>query len=290
MTIQQLKSFLAVCEEMNYTRAAQKCYISRQALRQNISSLEDELCSMLFINTSNRISLTNTGLKLYREALPIVQSFDRLEESMLADIKNKTELSIGVSYALVPDYLPSLSEHLERFALHHRRLELKVFNLNNDDVAPLVLSGKIDCGLVMDLGTSAPGTKRTELSLHKCALLAPSGNRFSSAESINPQELAGEHLCLPGFGAEMQPLCSLEKTESMLAPSYYQAYYFVRENNYCAITRYEDSPESQNKFIRTIPIDGINIHSSIIVSASSENPEAKQLISFLKHEIDKDFS
>lgn len=48
MDIRQLHYFLVLCEEMNYTRAAQRLFLSRQALRQSITALEAELCGPLF--------------------------------------------------------------------------------------------------------------------------------------------------------------------------------------------------------------------------------------------------
>ena len=44
MDIRQLHYFLVLCEEMNYTRASQRLFLSRQALRQSITALEAELC------------------------------------------------------------------------------------------------------------------------------------------------------------------------------------------------------------------------------------------------------
>ena len=41
MDIRQLHYFLTLCEEMNYPRAAQRLFLSRQALRQSISALEE---------------------------------------------------------------------------------------------------------------------------------------------------------------------------------------------------------------------------------------------------------
>ena len=47
MDIRQLHYFLVLCDEMNYSRAAQRLFLSRQALRQSISALEAELCGPL---------------------------------------------------------------------------------------------------------------------------------------------------------------------------------------------------------------------------------------------------
>ena len=49
MDIRQLHYFLVLCDEMNYSRAAQRLFLSRQALRQRISALEAELCWPLFL-------------------------------------------------------------------------------------------------------------------------------------------------------------------------------------------------------------------------------------------------
>ena len=53
MTIQQLRYFLALCQDLNYTRTAERLYLSRQALRLSIAALENELCGPLFINVRN---------------------------------------------------------------------------------------------------------------------------------------------------------------------------------------------------------------------------------------------
>ena len=58
MDIQSLRYFSATARTLNYTKAAQECYISRQALRQQIQFLELELHCRLFQNDHNRITLT----------------------------------------------------------------------------------------------------------------------------------------------------------------------------------------------------------------------------------------
>ena len=56
MTIQQLRYFLALCQDLNYTRTAGRMYLSRQALRLSIAALEEELCGPLFINVRNHLA------------------------------------------------------------------------------------------------------------------------------------------------------------------------------------------------------------------------------------------
>ena len=82
MTIQQLTIFLAVCQELNYTRAAGKVYMSRQAVRQNIAELERELNGPLFENRQNHLFLTPKGRLLREGAQKAVEAFHSLQQTM----------------------------------------------------------------------------------------------------------------------------------------------------------------------------------------------------------------
>lgn len=70
MDIRQLHYFLVLCDEMNYSRAAQRLFLSRQALRQSISALEAELCGPLFLSAHHKLTLTDRGMSLQRHAAP----------------------------------------------------------------------------------------------------------------------------------------------------------------------------------------------------------------------------
>src|SRR5690554_1316373 len=78
MDIFKLKAFLACCEEMNFTKAAEKLFISRQGLRQKISSLEEELNTTLFNNWRNRISLTTSGELVRKYAEELVHTYETM--------------------------------------------------------------------------------------------------------------------------------------------------------------------------------------------------------------------
>ena len=79
MDIRQLHYFLVLCEEMNYTRAAQRLFLSRQALRQCITALEAELCGPLFVSAHHKLSLTDRGVSLQRHAAPVVEQFQQMQ-------------------------------------------------------------------------------------------------------------------------------------------------------------------------------------------------------------------
>lgn len=78
MTIQQLQYFLAACEDLNFTRTAERLYLSRQALRMSIAALEKELCGALFSNVHNHLQLTEKGEHFRAQAAPVVAQFEQL--------------------------------------------------------------------------------------------------------------------------------------------------------------------------------------------------------------------
>lgn len=88
MTIQQLRYFLALCEDLNYTRTAGRLYLSRQALRLSIAALEEELCGPLFINVRNHLALTEKGQRFRAQAAPVVEQFDRMCAQAYQDIRS----------------------------------------------------------------------------------------------------------------------------------------------------------------------------------------------------------
>jgi len=68
MDLQQLEQFVAVAEERNFTRAAQRCHMAQSAVSTSIRALEHDLGAALFIRTTRRVELRETGQALLPEA------------------------------------------------------------------------------------------------------------------------------------------------------------------------------------------------------------------------------
>ena len=199
MDIRQLHYFLTLCEEMNYTRAAQRLFLSRQALRQSISALEAEMCGPLFISAHHKLALTDRGMSLQRHAAPVVEQFQQMQAALRAEIQSAQPVRIGISVALVPDYLPGLETQLDKFRQQYPHIEMRFRLLANDAVAEGVEQGELDAGLVMDLGSCAAVLARTALTKHTAALLVSRRSRVWQRQAISPAELDGETLFVPGF-------------------------------------------------------------------------------------------
>ena len=163
MDIRQLHYFLVLCDEMNYSRAAQRLFLSRQALRQSISALEAELCGPLFLSAHHKLTLTDRGMSLQMQA------------SLRAEIQSAQPVRIGISVSLVPDYLPGLETQLDKFRQQYPHVEMRFRMMDNDAVADDVEQGELDAGLVIDLGCAAPVLARTTLRASRWQSCAVSG-------------------------------------------------------------------------------------------------------------------
>ena len=76
INFQRLKYFIVVAEELNFTKAAQKTYISKQALNKQIMTLEEEIGCQLFVRSTKSVELTEDGQLLYDTFAPIVKQYD----------------------------------------------------------------------------------------------------------------------------------------------------------------------------------------------------------------------
>ena len=263
MDIRQLHYFLVLCDEMNYSRAAQRLFLSRQALRQSISALEAELCGPLFISAHHKLTLTDRGMSLQRHAALIVEQFQQMQAALRAEIQSVQPVRIGISVSLVPDYLPGLETQLDKFRQQYPHVEMRFRMMDNDAVADGVEQGELDAGLVIDLGCAAPVLARTTLRADPACLLVPRGHPFWEKESIPLAELRGQRVLLPSLRQDLfSPLWSAcaragFAPNAEIGPSFYQAYYLVQEQLCTCLTRYEPGARRELDRVRDVLLEDL---------------------------------
>ena len=263
MDIRQLHYFLVLCDEMNYSRAAQRLFLSRQALRQSISALEAELCGPLFLSAHHKRTLTDRGMSLQRHAAPVVEQFQQMQASLRAEIQSVQPVRIGISVSLVPDYLPGLETQLDKFRQQYPHVEMRFRMMDNDAVADDVEQGELDAGLVIDLGCAAPVLARTTLRADPACLLVPRGHAFWDKESIPLTELRGQRVLLPSLRQDLfSPLWSAcaragFAPNAEIGPSFYQAYYLVQEQLCTCLTRYEPGARRELDRVRDVLLEDL---------------------------------
>lgn len=117
-----LEYFLTAAEELNFTRAAKRLYISQQSLSSHISNMEKEFQVELFERTTP-LTLTCAGQALRKRARLILELREETYQE-IADIKDfsKGRLTIGVSHTrgrkILPEILPLYKERFPGIQIH----------------------------------------------------------------------------------------------------------------------------------------------------------------------------
>lgn len=164
MDITQLRYFLKTVETMNFTRAAESLFTSRQALRQTLNTLEKELGQDLFETDRNRLALTEYGAYLAQACTGAVKAFDDLEADVSRFFGQQTPLRFAWSVSLSPYALPELDRIVLRdFSAKFPHIKLESLPCPADKVIDLLESGEVDCGCVLQMPTSRPGLTPTVL-------------------------------------------------------------------------------------------------------------------------------
>src|SRR3954464_8876989 len=71
-----LRAFVAVAEELSFTRAAQRLFLAQQALSSQVQQLETRLGLTLFERTTRKVALTDAGERLLPHARSALQALD----------------------------------------------------------------------------------------------------------------------------------------------------------------------------------------------------------------------
>lgn len=191
MDITQLRYFLKTAELLNYTKAAESLFITRQSLRQAISVMEKELGIALFENERNKLSLTEYGEYLYLTGTDVVKAFDSMLENMERLAKRQITLRVAFSVSLFPFMLPDTEVILRAFRSHFPNIRLEIFQWANDEVIRAVQSGQIDCGCVIQMPCERPGCTMQVLKKYPAVVDYGRSCILRGRREIGVEDLAG---------------------------------------------------------------------------------------------------
>ncbi len=232
MTLNELRYIVAVAQERNFRRAAEKAFISQPALSLAIQKLEEDLGIRIFERGKNEISVTPVGSAIVEQAQRVLEEAERIR-AIAAQGGNQlaAPLRVGVIHSVGPYLLPDLIPALKKVA-PHMALELEENITANLDV--LLRNGKLDV-IVIALPFGDAGILTHALYDEPFEVVVNSEHRWAERRSIKATELAGEKVLLLNSGhcfsnqvaeacadlsrkgAEIQQGTSLETIRNMVA-------------------------------------------------------------------------
>ena len=188
--LRDLRYFLAVAEELSFTRAAQRLFVSQPALSRQVAKLERDLRVVLFERDRQRVRLTAAGQVLLERSRPLLASWDEARRDVAdAAAGASATLRVGIQTSIGRGILAAISRAL---AVAHPTWTLTVDQVRWDDPHGGLLDNQTDLALVW-LPVPEPRAIRWVVvaSEPRCVVL-PSGHRLASRRRVALSELAGE--------------------------------------------------------------------------------------------------
>lgn len=194
MDLRQLEMFLAVAENMSFTRAGESLHVAQSAISRKVSMLEDELGELLFKRVNKKIYLTPAGETLLRYARRTFQDLKNatLEISEMAHLK-KGRLKIGAGMMACIYLLPPV---LEKFKSRFPAIDFEIVTDTTENLLARVRENDLDLGLFV-LPIEFPDVEVIPIITEELVVItSPKHPRLSKRTRIRAAELSEYPLIL----------------------------------------------------------------------------------------------
>jgi DNA-binding transcriptional LysR family regulator len=196
MELRQLEYFVAVAEEANFTRAAERVHISQSGVSAQIRQLEHDLGATLIDRSGRTATLTTAGkaaLEHARAALASVDAVRQAVDEVNGLVRGRLVVGMVTACTVTP-----LFDALAAFHRSHPGVEISLVEDSSDRLIANVRSGAIDLALIGSAGVTPPGLDALPIISEPVVAAVPLGHPLARRQRATLAEI-GEYLivCLP---------------------------------------------------------------------------------------------
>jgi DNA-binding transcriptional LysR family regulator len=189
MELRHLRYFIAVAEELNFTRAAERLHVSQPPLSQQIKQLEEEVQVQLFERTKRWVRLTGGGRLFLEHARQVLA---QVERSVFAARRTLGGEVDRLSVASTPwANLTAFPRILRCFSEAHRQIQIEVQTLNSVLQVRAVKARTVDVGLMFP-PPADDALQIEKLARYPLVVALPANHRLAARAQLSPGDLAGE--------------------------------------------------------------------------------------------------
>jgi DNA-binding transcriptional LysR family regulator len=187
MELRQLEYLIAVAEEANFTRAAERVHISQSGVSAQIRQLEHDLGAALIDRSGRTATLTAAGAAALRHARAALAAVDAVRQAV--DEVNgliRGRLVVGMITACT---VTQLFDGLAAFHLAHPGVEITLIEDNSDRLIERVRTGTADLALVGAPGTPPPGLDALQIVSESLVAAVPPGHELAGQPRVTLDDI-----------------------------------------------------------------------------------------------------
>ncbi len=160
MTIERLRCFAAVAEQLNFTRAAEKLHMAQTAMSRQIAALEEELNCRLFERSNRMVRLTPAGERFWQGIGPMLAMYDEtLNETRALGHRLAGELRVGIG-----QYEGGfVSELVREFHQSYPLVEVMVTQHSYKELLDRLTAGALDVAFALPVSAEYLSDQKVEL-------------------------------------------------------------------------------------------------------------------------------
>jgi DNA-binding transcriptional LysR family regulator len=187
LDLRKLRYFVAVAEELNFRRAAERLHLAQPVLSRQIRALEKELHAQLLIRDSGGTQLTEAGNQLLAQAVRLLASAEA--------VQREVALAAGKTATFTVGFMPGLrvSEPARALGAAHPELTVEVLRTDWTDQITVLHDGRADVGCVR-MPVDLTGLQSLLLFSEPRVAILPSAHRLAEKKMVSIEDLADEHL------------------------------------------------------------------------------------------------
>jgi DNA-binding transcriptional LysR family regulator len=208
--LRHLRYFVAVAEELSFSRAADRLHMAASPVSQAIRQLEAELGVELFVRTTRHVELTAAGRRLLADGVAALQAVDgAVANAALAGRGVLGTLRVGSSPAARHEVRPAL---LSRLREAHPGIAVDASEATTGNLCRELLSHRLDVALGF-CTEPVPGLARRVLLHERMHLFMRRTHRFAGESQLELTALRGDRFVVPaeelnaGFNRRLRRLC-----------------------------------------------------------------------------------
>ncbi|MBU3992300.1 MAG: LysR family transcriptional regulator [Alphaproteobacteria bacterium] len=195
MDLRKMRYFLAIADQLNFHRAAEKLNVSQPALSQCVKALEAELGAQLLDRSSRGVALTESGAVFARGARQVLREAEfAVASTRLADRGERGSLTIAFNE--VGGQQPVVGQSLALFRAAFPNVTVRLAEMGEAAQHEALRSGAIDAGFHFRLPARHSGLAARVLDTQQFMLVVPETHALAKCPKVHLADLTDQPMIM----------------------------------------------------------------------------------------------